>query len=254
VFALLIVLVAATFWGEAASTPNRGNFLLPRSWLSGLIFTQYVSWLLWPVLAGMWAGNEYGWGTVRMIWMNRPERVKTTLASLLILVLGAGLALAAALVVGSLAGITIAGLTGQAGFSSGVLSGSFLKTLMACFLSAWLLAAYYLVGTFAAAVMFRSAALAVGVGVGASFAQLILYEALAGLGGVWKVIAQHLPIAYTGDFLIHVAWPQLIPRAGIQLANVHSPSAGESVVALGGCLVVFLTAALLLVRHRDLTV
>src|SRR5437588_8285661 len=91
---ILLTFVALAFWDM--DTDLR-NLILPRAWLAALYFASTFSLVLWPILGGCWAGNEYGWGTVTLILTRRPDRVQWVLSAMIVLVTVAGLAVLATL-------------------------------------------------------------------------------------------------------------------------------------------------------------
>src|SRR6185437_10916334 len=105
----------------------------------------------------------------------------------------------------------------------------------------------------AAAVVSRSAAVGIGIGIGATLAQFVLRGILADLGGVWNDIAGQFPVVYANDMITQVVHGQLI--AGTNLGDVSSnaPSAGQSLLALAIYGAIFLGIMLAAVRARDVT-
>src|SRR5258708_2674747 len=97
---LMVCLTVLAFWGQGSRVGNQGDLFLPRGWLAALIYASFFAPFFWPVLGGSWAGNEYGWGTIRMILTRRPYRIQHALGALSILLVAVALALVAMLVVG----------------------------------------------------------------------------------------------------------------------------------------------------------
>jgi ABC-2 type transport system permease protein len=250
---LMLCLTVLVFWGQGSRLENQGDLFLPRGWLAALIYASFFAPFFWPVLGGSWAGNEYGWGTIRMILTRRPYRIQHALGALSILLIGVALALVAMLLVGSVAGFLVGVLTGNGGFTSGVLSGEFLGTVLKSFLAAWYVGAFYLILAYTAATVFRSAAVGIGIGIGSTLAEVVLRGIFTELGGTWKDIAQHFPVVYTQDMARLVAAPQLIP--GTSMASVGSdlPGIGESTIVLAIYMAILLAITLVALRTRDVT-
>ena len=251
---ILLLLVGALvvyFWGEGTRLDNQANLFFPRAWLAALFLSSFCAPFLWPVLGGSWAGNEYGWGTIRLILTRRPYRIQHVLASLTVLLIGIALALLAIVAVGSLAGMIVGTVTGHGAVISGILSGGFLATVLKTFLAAWFVAAFYLIVAFAAAVIFRSAAVGIGIGLGSLLAQILLYNIFRGLGGVWSTIAQHFPIIYSEAMVQDVAAAGF--KSGTALAKISptDPTVAQSIVALGAWMAVLVAVTLIVVRIRD---
>ncbi len=254
---ILIVMVAGltvvAFWGEATRSAERMNLLMPRGWLAALTLCSFFAAFFWPVLGGSWAGNEYGWGTIRTILTRRPYRIEQVIGALAMLFIGLAIALIVLLLVASAAGIVIAVLTGNHLFVSGVMSGSFALLVLKGFLAAWYVSAFYLFLAYAAATIFRSAAVGIGFGIGATFAQVILFRIFEGLGGVWETIAKHFPFEYTNNLITEVVHGGLVSGTDLASVGANSPSISDSFIWLTLYSVILLAITLYAVRTRDVT-
>jgi hypothetical protein len=151
------------------------------------------------------------------------------------------------------AGILVSLLTNHDVFTPHVWSTDFLGTLVQGYLTAWYVSAFYLVVAYAAATIFRSAAVGVGLGIGATLAQVVLTRIFVSLGGVWNDIAQHFPFRYSDSLITQVVGGQLIPGTALATAGPTAPSAGQSLLALGIYGAVCLALTLAAVRLRDVT-
>src|SRR5947209_7987445 len=138
---LLLALLVFGFWGQGTRVEDQVNLVMPRAWLVALVFCSFFAPFFWPVLGGSWAGNEYGWGTIRTILTRRPQRIGYVLAALIILCVGLALAIVAILITATVVGSIIALLTGNSIVTSGVLTGSFLAVVVKGFLAAWYVSA-----------------------------------------------------------------------------------------------------------------
>lgn len=254
VVVLTLGVVVAFFWGSGAQVDsNLANTFFPRGLVAALVASAFIAPILWPVLGGSWGGNEYGWGSIRLVLSRRPQRIEAVLAGLTALLAVIGIALLGVLAVGSLAGIAVASLTGHAAFVSGVLSGSFLITLGKTFLAAWYASAFLLLLAYAASIVFRSAAAGVAVGVGATLLQVIGIGILFNAGGFWATIAHHLPLEYTQNLVGNVAAPAFLPGSPLSRVNPTDPSIGQSIIALGVMMAALLAVTFISVRERDVT-
>ncbi|HXT33984.1 MAG TPA: ABC transporter permease [Chloroflexota bacterium] len=253
ILALILALTILAFWGQATRGDGRPNLFLPRGWLAALSFCSFFAPFFWPVLAGSWAGNEYGWGTIRAVLTRRPNRITHVLAALVVLLAALVAALLAILVVASVAGIVVSLATGNGVFTSGILSGDFLLVLLKGLLTAWYVSAFFLLIAYVAAVMFRSAAVGIGFGVGSTLAQFVLQRILGDLGGTWKTIADHFPVVYANYMITQVVWSQLVPGTNLASVSPNAPSAGQSLLALAIYAVIALALMLGAVRARDIT-
>jgi hypothetical protein len=253
ILGMIAGLMILAFWGQGTRVSEQVNLLLPRGWLVALLFTSFFAPFFWPVLGGSWAGNEYGWGTIRMVLTRRPYRVRNVLAAQFVLMAGLALAMLCVLIVGTLAGVAVAIFTHNSTFVSGAFDGSYLATLLKTLLAAWYVSSFFLILGFACATIFRSAAVGIGVGIGSSLAEFILRGIFNRLGGIWKDIADHFPVVYTNDFVTRVAHSGLVPGTDLASVNQGAPSAGQSMTAITIYLAVFLIATLVVVRNRDVT-
>jgi hypothetical protein len=82
---VVVVLISVLTLGAScvlgANVTERGDLLLPRGWLAALSFSSIFAPFFWPLLGASWAGNEYGWGTIRSVLSRRPNRVEHALAA-----------------------------------------------------------------------------------------------------------------------------------------------------------------------------
>jgi ABC-2 type transport system permease protein len=254
ILAAVLGVVVIMFLGTGSKPDsNLANLFFPRALPASLIAAAFAAPFFWPVLGGSWPGNEYGWGSVRLILSRRPQRIEHVFASLAVLLVGIALALLAVLVVGSLAGITVSLLTGHAVFVSGVLTGTFVLTILKTFLVTWYGASFILILAFAAGTIFRSAPAGIGVGVGSTLAQFLTIGLLEGQSGIWKTIADHLPLQYVENLTGNMAASAFIPGTSLARVTPGAPGVGQSIIALGIMMVVLLAVTCVAVRNRDIT-
>jgi hypothetical protein len=249
---LLMGITILGFWGQGTRSEARPDIFIPRGWLIALALCAFFAPFFWPVLGGSWAGNEYGWGTIRTILTRRPQRIQHVLAALVILAIGLALAILAIVVTGTLAGAVVALLTGNSIVTSGVLTGSFLMIVLKGFLAAWCVSAFYLLLAYAAASVFRSAAVGIGIGIGATLAQFIVGGIFRNLGGVWNDIQLQFPVNYTQGLIQQVVHSGLTPGSGLAVVDPGTPSASASLIAIAVYGAVFLAITLVVVRTRDI--
>ena len=202
---LALIMLAFVALGFVEMDTNLRNLILPRAWLAALYFASTFSLVLWPILGGSWAGNEYGWGTVSLILTHRPNRLHWVLSAVTILLFMAGVAVLATLIVGTIAGIVIALLTSHSMWLTAGLQPGYGLILVKSVGATWYVIAFYTLFAYAAGSIFRSAAAGVGVGIGGTFAQVIVAGILEGLGGSWREIALHFPYAYTSALIGRLA-------------------------------------------------
>jgi ABC-2 type transport system permease protein len=250
---LIAALMVLAFWGQGTRAGDQVNLILPRGWLAALIFTSFFAPFFWPVLGGSWAGNEYGWGTIRMVLTRRPYRLLYVLAAMVILMAGLALAMLLVLVVGTLAGIGVAIFTQNSGFVSSAFDGAYVGTLLKTFVAAWYVSSFFLILGYTMATLFRSAAVGIGVGIGSSLAEIILRGIFNRLGGNWREIANHFPVVYTNDFVSRVAHSGLVSGTEMSSISPDAPGAVQSLIAITVYLAALVIVTLVVVRTRDVT-
>jgi ABC-type transport system involved in multi-copper enzyme maturation permease subunit len=250
---MILALTVLVFWGQATRIHGRGNLLLPRGWLAALAFSSFFGPFFWPLLGGSWAGNEYGWGTIRSILTRRPARATQALTALVVLLSGVLIALIAILIIATGASLLVASLTGNASWTSGLFDGSFAATMLKGMLTAWYVSSFYLLFAYAAAVIARSAAVGIGFGIGSTLAEIVLRELFSSLGGVWNTIADHFPFVYSQSMITRVVGSQLIPGTNLARVAPNTPDATQSLIALAIYAAILLAVLVGAVRMRDVT-
>jgi hypothetical protein len=253
ILAMLAGLIVLAFWGYATRPFGLPNLFLPRGWLAALSFSAFFAPFFWPVLGGSWAGNEYGWGTIRAVLTRRPQRITHALSALIVLVAGVLIGILAIVLVGTVASAAVALATGTSLWTAGLFSGSFAATLIVGILTAWYVSSFYLLLAYAAAVVARSAAVGIGFGIGSSLAEIVLLRLLGALGGIWNTIAQHFPIIYSENMITQVVHGSLVPGTNLARIDPGTPSAGASLLALALYGIALVVAMLVALRVRDVT-
>lgn len=247
---IMVALIALIFWGIGTSN-SRINDVMPRGWLVALFLASGIAPFLWPILGGSWAGNEYGWGTIRMILSRRPDRIQWALAAIIALLISIVFALIAALIVGTLAGIAVALLTNHPIFVTSGLQSNYLLVVVKMFVATWYVLAFYVILAYAAGTIFRSGAVGIGTGIGAIVAQVVVFGIFQGLGGTWKNVAEHFPNAYANSLINRVVSEGTTSDFGSSFAN--TPGIEQCVVGLAIYIAVLLGITLFLVHTRDVT-
>ncbi len=253
VMVMLLGVIVLAFWGTSTRASNVGNLLLPRGWLTSLIFASFVAPFLWPVLGASWGGNEYGWGTIRMVLTRRPFRMQRVLGALAVLLFGLALALLVAAVASTVLAIIVAVAARQTAYTSSLLTGTFIATFCKAYLSAWVVASFYLMLAYLAAVLFRSAAVGIAIGIGSTLGEFVLGAILDRLGGWWQTVGQHFPVNYTQDLTTRVASSGLVPGSRMAVVDPQVPGVNQSLVAIAIYSAIFIAIVLVTVRARDVT-
>lgn len=248
---ILLIILALIFWGNGARSSDLSNVLIPRSWIFALFLTMAFAPFLWPVLGGSWAGNEYGWGTVRMVLSRRPDRIQFALAGLVILIAAVILGLIAVLLLSTVAGAVIALLTGHSVIVTSGLQSGYGLIVVKVFLGAAYILTFYVVLAYAAGTIFRSGAVGIGAGIGITVAQLILTGILFALGGTWKTVAEHFPYQYTNALATRLA-DEGMPE-NFRATSSNAPGIGECLIGLTISIAILIAATLVVIRQRDVT-
>lgn len=247
---IMLAILALLFFGISTGS-NRNDVFFPRGLIVVLAFAGFMSSFLWPVLAGAWAGNEYGWGTIRLALSRRPSRIQFVLASIGILCLCVVLALILALILATIEGGIVALVTGNSLVSTHGLASDFALVFVKALLAVIYVTTFYLVLAFSAGTIFQSGAAGIGIGIGFSIAQGIIGGIFSGLGGTWKVIADHFPSAYTAALPDRIAGQAL--TGGVLPASSGTPGVIESILWLALYIGALLAVTLLIVNRRDVT-
>ncbi len=248
---VLLVLLALIFWGVATSRTSRIDVLMPRAWVTSLVLSALIASFLWPILAGSWAGGEYGWGTIRMLLSRNPGRTQFVLVGICIVLIAIGIALVAALLLGTVAGVVVAELTGNHIFYTNSLDVSFWGILAKTFFAAWFALAFYAVLAYAAGTVFRSSAVGIGVGIGIILAEHIVGGIFNALGGSWQEVSRHFPSTYTDALTSRVAAGAL--TKDMTSIGSSTPGVVTSMIAIAIYIAVPLALTIIFVRRRDVT-
>jgi ABC-2 type transport system permease protein len=263
---LLLVLAIGlgylTFYLVYTYAPSGPNSGLPRGvtlkdFKIALYPAAFVIYTLntWDTLGGVFAlilgvlsqGSEYGWGTMKTLFTQRPGRLALLagkLAALSLVVLALVLALFA---VDALASYVVASIDGK--------STAFPATvdLLKGMAAGWLIFEFWAVFGLALATLFRQAALAIGLGLAyAIVIEGIIFQIAGNLGGdTVKQVLSWFPVANTGYLSrsFGTATPQALAR------TVAKPiaDANHAVLVLVIYVAVFILASVLLIRARDVT-
>ncbi|HZU12294.1 MAG TPA: hypothetical protein VFB58_05600 [Chloroflexota bacterium] len=250
---LLLGLTVLAFWGYATRNVGRANLFLPRGWLAALAFSAFFAPFFWPVLGGSWAGNEYGWGTIRAILTRRPERITHVIAALIVLALGVLIGVVAIVAIATVLALAVSLASGNAAWTTGIFGSTFVETFVKGTLTSWIVSSFYLLLAYSVAIITRSAAVGIGFGIGSTLAEVVLTRIFVTLGGIWNTIALHFPFVYTENVITRVVGPQLIPGTTLARVDPGTPSVGNSLIAIALYSAVLIAAMLIAVRVRDVT-
>jgi ABC-type transport system involved in multi-copper enzyme maturation permease subunit len=244
----------------APTGPNNGG--LPRGvtlkdFKIALYPAAFVKYTLstWDTLGGVFAlilgvlsqGSEYGWGTIKTLFTQRPGRVallagKLGALSLAVLVLVVALFavdLAASYVVATIDGKSTA-LPAAVDVLKGLAAG-------------WLIFEFWGVFGFVLATLFRQSALAIGLGLAyAIVIEGIIFQIAGNLGGTTvKQVLSWFPVANTG--YLASSFGAAVPAGLARTIAKPIADANHAVLVLAVYLALFTVGSALLVRARDVT-
>jgi ABC-type transport system involved in multi-copper enzyme maturation permease subunit len=208
----------------------------------------------WSTLGGVFAlilgvlsqGSEYGWGTVKTLYTQRPGRIAMLAGKLLALLLLVLVMVLGLFAVDALASFGIASIDGKSTNYPAAID--IVKGLAAT----WLIFSFWATFGFALATVFRQSAMAIGLGLAyAILIEGIILGLLSSVGGdVVKQIQSWFPIANTG--YLTEAFGTAGPNFGRAAAKPYA-DANHAVLVLLGYLIVFTFVSAFLVSRRDVT-
>jgi ABC-type transport system involved in multi-copper enzyme maturation permease subunit len=248
---ILIAIVALVFFGISSRARFRGDLIPPNGLIVALSLAASFAAFLWPVLAGSWAGGEYGWGTIRMALTRQPSRIEFSLSGLVMVLLTIGGGLILVLVTGAVAGSIVAAAT-HASAAANPGGSNVTAGVIKLFFAAWYTSAFYAVLAYTAGVVFRSAPAGIGLGIGFAVAQGAVAAIFSALGDPWKAVAEHFPDAYTTALTSRLA-NEVITSGPFARVSSTAPGIPASILGLAIYLAVLLAAMLVVVSRRDVT-
>jgi ABC-type transport system involved in multi-copper enzyme maturation permease subunit len=231
----------------------RADLVLPQGLLAGLALAGILSPFLWPILAGAWPGNEFSWGTIRMVLSRRPNRVEQSLAGLAMMMLYVIAALLIAVIFSGVVGLLLSiGFTHQ-GFDEAVARPGFAFGLIKTFLAEVYAVGLYVVIAYAAGTIFRSPAAGIGIGIGSWIAQQVVRGIFVGLlSGTWGEVADRFPDAYITALPVRTMSSAVRGRF-LDTQNFSGPGIVESIVGIAIYMVILMGLALFITSRRDVT-
>ncbi|MDQ6919574.1 MAG: ABC transporter permease [Candidatus Dormibacteraeota bacterium] len=243
-------------------SPANSNSGLPRGvTLKDLKIALYPAAMVkytlatWDTLGGVFAlilgvlsqGSEYGWGTIKTLYTQRPGRVALLFGKLAALSLAVLVLVLCLFAVDAISSYVLASVDGKS--TSWPAAVDILKGVAA----AWLIFEFWAIFGFALATLFRQSAMAIGLGLAyAIVIEGIIFSIAANVGGdTVKQIQSWFPIANTG--YLSSSFGTAVPEALAR--SVPKPIAGadHAVIVLLVYLAIFLAGSALLVRARDVT-
>ncbi|HVD01845.1 MAG TPA: ABC transporter permease subunit [Candidatus Dormibacteraeota bacterium] len=237
----------------AASLPRGASFALLKVGLYPAAFVKHTLGQ-WSTLGGVFAlivgvlsqGSEYGWGTVKTLFTQRPGRLsllagKLTALAVLVLVM-----VVALFAVDAASSYVVALLDGKS------VSWPAWQDVAKGIAAAWLIFGFWAVLGFSLATIFRQSAMAIGLGLAyAVLIEGIIFAILGTLGSDYtKVIEPWFPLANAG-YLV-AAFGQAAEGSGAPAAAPLA-DATHAVATLLVYVATLIAVSAVLTRRRDVT-
>jgi ABC-type transport system involved in multi-copper enzyme maturation permease subunit len=202
-----------------------------------------VGSILTLILGALVVGSEFGWGTVKTVYTQRPGRLQALAGQIGVVSLIAAIFTVAFYSVAALASLVIAVGDGQAITWPAAID--ILKALGAT----WLIFESWSLFGMALAYLFRQSAMAIGIGLAYVLAiEAILFRLLSGFDASWLTTIEKFFLGQNATALI-----QSLGRVFTQGAAPPLVSAGQAVLVLIVYGVIFTGIASLVVRTRDVS-
>lgn len=248
---ILLAIVVLVFLGISSRARFRSDLVMPGGLIVALSLGAAFAAFIWPILAGSWSGNEYGWGTIRMALTKEPNRIAFSLSGLIVVLITVGVGLILVLIVGAIASSVVSAAT-HAVAATPPPGANATNVIIKMFFGAWYASAFYVVLAYAAGAIFRSPAAGIGIGIGFAVAQSAVSGIFGALGDPWKIFALHFPDAYTTALTSRLA-NELVVRGPLARVAPHAASIQVSIFALAIYIAILVGLMLAVVQRRDIT-
>jgi ABC-2 type transport system permease protein len=209
----------------------------------------------WDTLGGVFAlilgvlsqGSEYGWGTVKTLFTQRPGRIALLLGKLGALSVAVAVMVLGLFAVDAISSQVVAYIDGKSTAFPALID--LLKGLAAC----WLIFEFWAVFGFALATIFRQSAMAIGLGLAyAIVIEGIIFSIAANVGGdTVRQVESWFPVANTG--YLSRSFGVTVPEALARTIAKPIADANHAVLVLLIYLAVFIAVSVLLINRRDVT-
>lgn len=202
------------------------------------------------ILGVLLVGSEFSWGTLKTLFTQRPGRLETLAAKILALAVAVGVGVVAMFAMAAACSVVLAAIDGN---TLGDWPSA--ATIVKGMLSAWLIWGWWALFGAALSVIFRQAALAIGLGLAYSLViEGLVFGIVGSLGGSFfenfrKFFPGPNASALQQTFAVTAAGRQ----AGGQAAQGGSIGAPEAAIVLGLYCAAAVVVCGLLLRARDVT-
>jgi ABC-type transport system involved in multi-copper enzyme maturation permease subunit len=198
--------------------------------------------ILTLILGALAVGSEFGWGTVKTVYTQRPGRLQALAGQVGVISVIVAIFAIAFLAVAAVASLVIA--LGDSQTITWPAAIDILKALGAT----WLIFESWTLFGMALAYLFRQSAMAIGIGLAYVLAiEGILFRLLSGFDASWLTTVEKFFLGQNASALLR-SFGQVFAQPGAAAPLV---SAGQAVMVLAVYGVIFAAAASLVVRTRD---
>jgi ABC-2 type transport system permease protein len=228
----------------AVRAENLGQVVLPGGIETSFQIIQPIAKLLLVVLAATLVGSEYGWGTIRVLVGSGVSRSRLLFAKLIALTQVGLLLLALGVVAGSLTSLAATLIEGQSATLGGF-GAEWIGDLLLMFARSGLTLMVYALIAFTAAVLTRSVAAGLAIGLAWSFIVEPGLRFVSGSLGVTGITMQHWLMSTNANALLDRN------HFGASSLGDGTPGAWQAAMILLLYGAVLLGTALVVFRRRD---
>lgn len=235
---------AKNFHNDLGLTPAQLKVALyPVSFVkNSLVGVGVLGGVLALILGALAVGSEFGWGTVKTVYTQRPGRIQALAGQLGVIGVITAVYSVSFFALAALCSWIIATIDGQAATWPAAID--ILKAVGA----SWLIFGCWALFGMALAYLFRQSAMAIGIGLAYLLAiEGLLFRVLNGFDASWVTNIEKFFAGQNATALLR-SFGQVFPSRGAAAPLV---SAGEAVIVLAIYTVVFGVASALMVRTRD---
>jgi ABC-type transport system involved in multi-copper enzyme maturation permease subunit len=261
----MIILLYTVLWDASGEATKRlGNSRFFGEDLRRVLFLQYsvpfslqvvgfFGAVLAVVFAAGAAGQEYGWGTVRLMATSAPGRIKLLTAKMIVVTVMTLIGAAIAVFVGL-------AFSGLITWSSGGADWSFLtnefvwEQFQAYFRTVFVLMPFVFMA-FCIAVIGRSTLAGVGAGLGVATVGRLIAELMAQGGEPWRSLPDYFIHRNADIIMAQNVVPRPLPQFGPSLRNLERNEAFSPETAaliLGIYVFAFIATSLIVFSRRDI--
>lgn len=239
---------------EGLALALRANLVMPTAYagVTGVIY--FPGLVLMSIGVATLVGGEFGWGTVQRALARGRRRWVVVWAKLALVVIMAGVGVAAGLVAGSLGGIWTSHLVGA--WRPESLSGQVWKDLGVMFVRLWAVLGVYGASAAAAGFLFRSAGLGVAAALVYHFLEALVSGLIVQSRGWMAAVRPYLLGNVTHSLVVnHNPFVTgLVSANGMAMESAHRLDPTGAWVALGVWGAAFVAIAFASFVRRDLQV